>query len=62
MQFMDAKAMFFSQSWEDAARSSLRKHRFRTHTDQERESFERKYGKGKSLLRRSLFLIRGGHR
>ncbi|MCG7872571.1 MAG: hypothetical protein N0C81_02485 [Candidatus Thiodiazotropha lotti] len=59
MQFMDAKAMFFSQNWEDAARSSLKKHRFRTHTKLELEAFESKFGKGAGLLTRSLLLIRG---
>ncbi|MBV2089382.1 MAG: hypothetical protein KUF72_00680 [Candidatus Thiodiazotropha sp. (ex Ctena orbiculata)] len=60
MQFMDAKAMFFSQNWEDAASSCLKKHRFRTHTKLELEAFEEKYGKGASLVKRSLLLIRGG--
>jgi hypothetical protein len=60
MQFMDAKAMFFAQNWEDATRCSRIKHRFRTHTEQERESFEQKYGKGTAFLKRSLSIIRGG--
>ncbi len=60
MQFMDAKVMFFSQNWEDAVRSSLKKHRFRTHTEQELESFQRNCGKGRTSLKRSLLLIRGG--
>jgi hypothetical protein len=61
MQFMDAKTMFFSQNWEDAATSSLSKHRFRTHTKKELESFEAKYGKDADLLKHSLLLIRGKH-
>jgi hypothetical protein len=57
---MDARAIFFSQNWEDAARCSGVKHRFRTHTEQERESFEQKYGKGTSFFKHSLKMIRGG--
>ncbi|MEW8324098.1 MAG: hypothetical protein AB2606_15745 [Candidatus Thiodiazotropha taylori] len=46
MQFMDAKAMFFSQTWEDAASSCLKKHRFRTHSKLELEAFEKNMAKG----------------
>jgi hypothetical protein len=42
MHFMDAKSLFFSHCWKEATRSSLKVHRFRTHTKQELESFERK--------------------
>jgi hypothetical protein len=47
--FMDAKTIFFVQSWEEAVCSSVRKHRFLTHTKQELECFERKHGKGAQL-------------
>jgi hypothetical protein len=46
VHFMDSKTTFFIQSWEEAACSSVRKHRFLTHTKQELECFERKHGNG----------------
>jgi hypothetical protein len=45
MYFMDARTQFFSQYWKEAASSSLSIHRFRSHTKQEREFFERKLNK-----------------
>jgi hypothetical protein len=56
MHFMDAKAMFFSQNWEDTARSWTKKHKFRTHTKKELESFERKHGKPTDM-RKTSFLV-----
>lgn len=44
LHFMDAKAMLFVQNWEEAICTSHKKHKFRTHTKQELESFNRKHG------------------
>lgn len=57
MNFMDAKTILFSQCWEEAARSCLNKHRFRTHTQQELESFERKCARDSAIIESRLHLI-----
>lgn len=59
LHFMDAKTMFFVQNWEEAICTSHKKHRFRTHTKQELESFERKTGIGSGIIKSRLFLIKG---
>jgi hypothetical protein len=49
MYFMDNRALFFSLCWKEAAESSSTIHRFRTHTNAERISFERMLNKRKRL-------------
>jgi hypothetical protein len=41
MNFMDARALLFTQNWNESVNSSMARHRFRTHSKEELECFER---------------------